>query len=213
MIDGLTRRCASQEGNALAVCCRLGMADDPRVQLLARSLVEWQWPDGGWNCDRDPSAHVSSFNETWLPLRGLAAYASGRRRPGLKDAIERAAEVFLARRLFKRVRDGRVMTPDFAALHYPHYWHYDVLAGLTAMVEAGMIRDPRCADALDLLEAKRLPDGGWPAEKRYYTVSRGAAMRSNADSVTWGGTGRSRMNEWVTVEALAVVKAAGRFRA
>ena len=27
---------------------------------------------------------------------------------------------------------------------------------------------PRCADALDLLESKRLPDGGWPAEARYY---------------------------------------------
>jgi hypothetical protein len=51
VIDGLVRRCASQEGNALAVCCRLGMAADPRVQLLARSLAEWQWPDGGWNCE------------------------------------------------------------------------------------------------------------------------------------------------------------------
>jgi hypothetical protein len=29
VIDGLTRRCASQEGNALAVACRLGMAGDP----------------------------------------------------------------------------------------------------------------------------------------------------------------------------------------
>ncbi|HEY3144293.1 MAG TPA: hypothetical protein VGJ86_24395, partial [Acidimicrobiales bacterium] len=50
-IDGLTRRCASQEGNALAVCCRLGLAADQQVELLARSLAEWQWPDGGWNCD------------------------------------------------------------------------------------------------------------------------------------------------------------------
>jgi hypothetical protein len=41
VIDGLTRRCGSQEGNALAVCCRLGLADDPRVQLLAESLVAW----------------------------------------------------------------------------------------------------------------------------------------------------------------------------
>jgi hypothetical protein len=41
VIDGLTRRCASQEGNALAVCCRLGLADDARVRLLAESLVEW----------------------------------------------------------------------------------------------------------------------------------------------------------------------------
>jgi len=205
------RRCASQQGNTLLALMRLGIADE-HADILAERLLHWQWPDGGWNCDRDPSAHVSSFNETWLPLRGLAAYARGRRRPGLKDAIERAAEVLLARRLFKRVRDGRVMTPDFVALHYPHYWHYDLLAGLTAMAETGKIRDPRCADALDLVEAKRLPDGGWPAEKRYYTVSRGATMRSNTDSVAWGGTGRSRMNEWVTVEALAVLRAAGRLR-
>ena len=47
VINGLTRRCASQEGNALAVACRLGMAGDPRAELLARSLVAWQWPDGG----------------------------------------------------------------------------------------------------------------------------------------------------------------------
>ncbi len=39
-IDGRWRCCASQEGNALAVCSRLGMTDDPRVQYLARSLVE-----------------------------------------------------------------------------------------------------------------------------------------------------------------------------
>jgi hypothetical protein len=34
-IDGLVRRCASQEGNALAACCRLGLAGDPRVGLHA----------------------------------------------------------------------------------------------------------------------------------------------------------------------------------
>ena len=48
-IKGRFRRHGSMEGNALAVCSRLGMADDPRVRLLAESLIEWQWPDGGWN--------------------------------------------------------------------------------------------------------------------------------------------------------------------
>ncbi len=212
IIRGRYRRCGSQQGNALRSVIALGIADEG-ADVLAERLLHWQWPDGGWNCDRNPSAHVSSFNETLLPLRGLAAYARARRRPALKKAIDRAAEVFLERKLFKRLRDGRVMTPDFIALHHPHYWHYDVLAGLTAMVETGKIRDPRCADALDLLESKRLADGGWPAERRYYTVSRVTAMRSNADSVGWGGTGRSRMNEWVTAEALTVLRAAGRLRA
>src|SRR3989442_14616583 len=36
-INGLYRRCASQEGNALAVCSRLDLAEDPRVVKLAES--------------------------------------------------------------------------------------------------------------------------------------------------------------------------------
>jgi hypothetical protein len=211
VMAGRHRRCASQQGSALRSVTILGIADD-RADVLAERLLHWQWPDGGWNCDRDPRAHTSSFHETWLPLRGLAAYAREHERPGLKKAVGRAAEVFLTRRLFKRRSDGRTMTPDFVALHYPHYWHYDALAGLTAMAEVGRIRDPRCTDALDLLEAKRLPDGGWPADKRYYAVNRANAMRSNADSVSWGGASRSRLNEWVTVEALTVLQAAGRLR-
>src|SRR5437660_1045242 len=73
-INGLYRRCASQEGNALAVCSRLGTAQDHRVRRLAESLVEWQWPDGGWNCDRREEAHHSSFNESLSTLWGLSEY-------------------------------------------------------------------------------------------------------------------------------------------
>jgi hypothetical protein len=38
---GLVRCHASQEGNALAVCSRLGLGRDPRAELLAESLVAW----------------------------------------------------------------------------------------------------------------------------------------------------------------------------
>jgi hypothetical protein len=211
IMNGRYRRCASQQGNALRSMVTLGIAND-RAEVLVERLLHWQWPDGGWNCDRDPDADTSSFHETWLAMRGLAAYGRAHKAPGVRAAVDRAAAVFLTRRLFKRRSDGRTMAPDFVALHHPHYWHYDVLGGLTAMAEIGKIRDRRCTDALDLLESKRLPDGGWPAEKRYYTVSHAAAMRSNADSVSWGGTSRSRSNEWITVEALAVLQAAGRLR-
>jgi hypothetical protein len=210
VMEGRYRRCASQQGNALRSVMVLGIADE-RTDALVERLLHWQWPDGGWNCDRKPSAHASSFHETWLPMLGLAAYARENKHRSAANAVERAAEVFLKRRLFTRISDGRVMQPDFVALHYPHYWHYDILAGLTAMAEIGKIRDPRCADALDLLEEKRLPNGGWAAERRYYKVSP-KAMASNADYVDWGGVSRSRMNEWVTVDALAALLAAGRLR-
>jgi len=73
------------------------------------------------------------------------------------------------------------------------------------------LRLPRRAES-DLLEERRLSDGGWPAEKRYYKPSP-KVMKANADYVDWDGTSRKRMNEWVTVDALAVLHAAGRMRA
>src|SRR5437867_2619389 len=211
LMRGRYRRCASQQGNAQYSVVTLGIADD-RAHSLAERLLHWQWPDGGWNCDRHPEADTSSFMETLLPMLGLGAYARRYRRPSAAKAARAAADVFLRRRLFKRVSDGRVIASDFVALHYPRYWHYDYLAGLIAIAKIGMIRDARCTEALDLLEEHRLPDGGWPAEKRYYKVSP-KAMVSNADYVDWGGTARRRMNEWVTVDALAVLRAAGRFPA
>lgn len=208
LVRGRYRRCASQQGNALHSITTLGIADE-RTDALVERLLHWQWPDGGWNCDRNPAADTSSFMETLLPMLGLAAHARERKDARAAGAVRKAAEVFLRRRLFKRVSDGRVIHADFVALHYPRYWHYDFLGGLKAIAEIGLIGDARCADALDLLERRRLPDGGWPAEKRYYAVSR-SAMKANADYVDWGGTSRTRMNEWVTVDALAVLRSAGR---
>jgi hypothetical protein len=206
VMRGRHRRCASQQGNALYSLTTLGIADE-RAASLAERLLHWQWPDGGWNCDRDPAADTSSFMETLLPMLGLAAHARTTKN-GASKAVQKASEVFLRRRLFKRVSDGKVIHKEFVALHYPLYWHYDFLHGLKAMVQIGRIRDQRCADALELLEKKRLPDGGWPAERRYYKVSP-RVMTVNSDYVDWGGTAAKRMNEWVTVDALAVLRAAG----
>ena len=87
-IDGLPRVHASQEGNALAVCSRLGMAGDPRVARLARDLVAWQWPDGGWNCDPKAGGRRSSFHESLIPAYGLHEYAVA---TGDEDARRRRA--------------------------------------------------------------------------------------------------------------------------
>lgn len=167
VINGRARRCASQQSNALYAALMLGFVDD-RVHRLADLLMRWQWPDGGWNCDRDPKAHVSSFHESIIPLRALSLYARTTDSRKAVGASKRAAELFLCRKLFKRRRDGKVMDLDFVLLHYPCYWHYDVLMGLKVMAEAGFIRDPRCKDALDWLESWQLPGGGWAAEDKYW---------------------------------------------
>ncbi len=123
-------------------------------------------------------------------------------------AAQRAAEIFLRRNMYKRERGGRVMEDSFVKLHYPPYWHYDFHFGLKVMAEAGLVKDERCGDALDLLESKRLPNGGFPAEARYYHTQK--HRRTGLSLVDWGGTSSSRMNEFVTVDALHVLKASGR---
>jgi hypothetical protein len=202
-LNGRVRRCASQEGNALFYLVKLGLADSRTDELAAR-LMKWQWPDGGWNCDKRPEAHSSSFMETLIPLRGLALYGRQTGNRGAHDSARRAAEVFLKRDLFRRSTDGHPISEDFIRLHYPCYWHYDVLFGLKVMAEAGYIGDRRCRDALTLLESKRLPDGGFPAEHKYYVVS--AKAKSSRSAVDWGGSGIKRMNEFVTVDAMYVLR-------
>lgn len=165
--ESTPRFCASQEGNAIWASIVLGL-DDERTAELARRLVHWQWPDGGWNCDPSPAAGRSSFQETAIPLRGLLTF--GHRygdRPAL-EAAARAAELLLTRRLLWRLRDGELIRPDWGGrvdrIHFPIQF-YDVLFSLQVMAEAGRIGDPRCADALRLLESKRLGDLGFPLEE------------------------------------------------
>ena len=204
---GRYRRCASQQGNALDFLEKLGIADD-RSDALAERLLHWQWADGGWNCDRNPGADTSSFWETRHAMLGLNAYARRTKKSEAREAAERAAEVFLSRELFLGRHSGRVMNREFVALHYPLYYHYDILGGLKAMAEVGRIGDPRCRKALDLLESKRLPEGGWAAEERLYRVA--STVGTRTDSVDWGGARKASLNEWVTADALYVLKAAGR---
>ena len=209
MINGRIRRCGSQEGYAVWSSLRLGLADNRTDELVSR-LLKWQWPDGGWNCDKHPEADSSSFMETLIPLRALALYAKVAGDAKARAAAEHAAEVFLTRQLFKRRSDGQVINHRFVLLHYPLYWHYDSLFGLKVMAEAGLLGDPRCKDALDLLESKRLPDGGFPAEETYARTNR--PQLSGYSPVSWGGTSKKTLNPFVTADALYVLRIAGRLR-
>jgi hypothetical protein len=205
-IDGRVRRCASQEGNALFYSLKLGLADE-RTEELASRLVAWQWPDGGWNCDKHPTASHSSYHESFIPLRALALHAQTTGNAQSGAAAARAAEIFLKRRLFRRLADGSVIHEDFLRLYYPGYWHYNVLAGLKVLAEAGFIHDERCREALAWLANKQLPEGGFPAEKKYYQVTdREVSGRS---LVNWGVTSKRQMNEFVTADALFVLRSAG----
>ncbi|AOT04472.1 hypothetical protein [Arthrobacter sp. U41] len=200
-IGGLTRRCASQEGNALYVCSRLGMAADPRVSQLARDLVRWQWPDGGWNCDVEASGRRSSFHETLPAAKGLHAYWMAGGDPAARAAAERAAELLLAHRLFKSSSTGRPIDPRWLKLRYPEFWHYGILPALLLLSRMGLTADPRAGEAAGLLRGKMLPDGRWPVEGAWWYPP---GAKSQSDVTDWGRTGP---NEFVTLSAVRILAA------
>ena len=195
-IDGRVRRCATQDGLGLAASIRIGVRD-PRLGTLAESLVDTQWPDGGWNCDVRPEAAHSSFNETWGPILGLAAH-------GAAEAVARAAEFLLRHRVVFSHRTDELAHPAFEKVRFPAYWHYDVLVGLRTLAASVGLDDPRTGDALDVLESKRLPDDAWRVEGKWW--KRPGSKGSNVEAVDWG----EAANELLTEQARGVLAAAGR---
>ena len=204
------RRCASQEGNALWATLRLGLEDE-RTTILVERLIGWQWPDGGWNCDRRRDARRSSFQETAIPLRALWLYGIEHDHAGARGAADRAAALLLERRLLWRRSDGVLIRPDWGGrtdlIHFPIQF-YDLLYALQVMAETGHLGDPRCADALAMLGAKRLPDGGFPREDR--TATKRSRVASRGTWADWGPAGARTSNPFVSAAALGVLRIAAR---
>jgi hypothetical protein len=118
------------------------------VKQLASDLVRWQWPDGGWNCDRHATGRRSSFHESLIPMHGLYEY-------GAHEAANRTAELLLEHRIFRRMDTGEPIHPSWTKPRHPPDWHYDILYALTVLTRMGLGGDPRAGDALDILRGRR----------------------------------------------------------
>lgn len=202
-VNGLYRRHASIEGNALAVCCRLGLAGDPRVRALAEAIVSWQWPDGGWNCTAKPTAHRSSFHESLATMWGLTEYAQVTGDEAADAAVGRTAELFLDHRVFRTLATGEPIKREFTELHYPPYWHYDVLQALLILGRAGRARDARTTDAVELIRGRQRADGGWRANRRWWKPP--GATTGTPEAIDWGPAA----DDMATLNALRALRAAG----
>lgn len=211
-VNGRPRIHASIPGNAIAVCSRLGMWMDKRVQHLVDVLLETQWPDGGWNCDQKPGASHSSFYESLATLFGLIEYSKATGNIDAAQAVERAAELFLEHQLFRSTSSGDVINQEWLKLHYPLYWHYDILQALVILSRAEKLSDPRTKEALDIIESKRDRHGLWRSQGYFWRPLASAGSTGGGDAprnevVDWGRRGP---NEMITLNALRVLRTSGR---
>ncbi|MHA2226271.1 MAG: hypothetical protein ACXAC8_13765 [Candidatus Hodarchaeales archaeon] len=207
-INGRKRFCASQEGNGLSSIISLGLADHvwEECSRLADRLISFQWEDGGWNCDVRPEAINSSYHESAIPLRALNVFERKINNSKARKASDQASELFLKRKFYKKMNTNKIINQKWTKLSYSSYWMYNFLFGLIVITECGKVKDPRCEEALQFLESKQLPEGGFPAEQRNFLRNK----KSRYSPVDWGEVNKRKMNEWVTIDALYVLKTANK---
>ncbi|GAA1741653.1 hypothetical protein [Luedemannella helvata] len=136
------------------------------VASVVARLLDEPLADGGWNCEAENGSMRSSFDTTINVLDGLLAYerATGGD-AAVREARRAGEEYLLERHLFRRASTGEIVKPEYLDAAFPYYWHYDVLRGLDYFRRAGASADPRLAEAVELLRAKRRADGTWPLDR------------------------------------------------
>jgi hypothetical protein len=178
-------------GNVVATGSYFGMDMTP---LVDRLLGE-QLPDGGWNCEVENGATVSSFGTTINVLEGLLEHE--RAIDGSAEvaaARRRGEEYMLERRLFRRKSTGEVINPSWFRFSFPTWYHYDVLRGLEYLRDGGVKPAERVAEAIAIVEGNRDPDGRWPLQN----VHKGDALFDMDD-------GQGQPSHWNTLRALRVL--------
>lgn len=156
--DGETEPCIN--GVALTIAAYFGEGGD----RIAETLVGSRLDDGGWNCWAEYGARVSSFHSTICAVEGLRAWMhAGGEDPRATEVVEAGEEYLLERGLYRRRTDGSTPDPRITMLSYPVRWYHDILRGLEHFRQQDR-RDPRLADAVELVRGKADGDGRWALE-------------------------------------------------
>lgn len=162
--------------------------------IVDRVLTE-QLADGGWNCEAENGSVRSSFDTTVNVLEGLLEFERATGGSAATRAARRDGENYLLERnLFRRRSTGEVVQPAYLAFAFPYYWHYDVLRALDYFRRAGAGPDPRMAEAVEVVRARRRPDGRWPLDH----VHPGRVHFDLEDGV-------GRPSRWNTLRAMRVL--------
>jgi len=145
--------------------------EDESLHLIRDCLLNQQLPDGGWNCRAPRGAQHSSFHTTILVLEGLReyqqAYPQKRETEKVQEAQARGREFLLVHRLFCSHRTGEVVNENMTRFSFPPRWHYDILRALEYFRDCGAEWDPRLAEAIDIVQARRKADGRWRLQNHH----------------------------------------------
>jgi hypothetical protein len=192
--DGEVEECIN--GRILADGAYFGVDVSPIAARLAGERLD----DGGWNCERASGSVRSSFATTINVLEGLLEYERATGGTAQTRQARRTGEEYLLKRaLFRRASTGEPADEEFLSFLHPNRWRYDVLRALDYFRDAATVTgaepDPRLAEAVAHVRAKRTPAGAWlldarPPGRVWFDVDDGVGKPSR----------------WVTLRAMRVLR-------
>ena len=180
-------------GNVVSTGSYFGVDMAPLVERLLNE----QLPDGGWNCEVENGATVSSFGTTINVVEGLLEHerAIGGSAE-VAEARHRGEEYMLERRLFRRKSTGEVINPKWLEFSFPTWYHYDVLRGLEYLRDAGVTPDGRVAEAIGVVQDNRDADGRWPLQDVHEGESHLAMEAGEGQPSRWNTLRSLRVLDW-----------------
>ena len=187
-------------GNTARFLTRFGYGGDSRVRKLFDHLVEDQKNDGGWHCHESSEGTL----DCWEALAAYGALPRQKWTRKIKNSVERGAEFYLEKELFK---EGKKYLPWFR-FHYPVHYYYDILVGLDVITSLGYAGDKRLSSALRILEQKRLKNGTWtldvihPDPKNYAWGKRNLRWKAKPFALEEP----RKQSKWITLTALKILK-------
>ena len=176
-------------GWALAVLCRTGFDDDPRIERGFRYLLANRQADGGWawrGVRTDSAARPSSHLVTGMALRAFAASATRR----TSREARRAAELLATRFLQPDRYPDRKAPAFWEQIGEPRFWT-DVLDALDGVTAVGLGKENsgvRTAEAY--VRGRQNADGLWypgaPAKPDAAVKGAGAgSLTKERDAARW----------------------------
>lgn len=136
------------------------------VSKNAEWFIEHQLEDGGWNCEWENGATISSVHSTLNSLIGLLDYeirVGGNER--IAAARKRGEEYLLQRKLMFKLSTGEQIAPWVTEFIAPARWRYSTLRALTYFMDArnfdGDAIDSRIEQAIESVRKRENENGRW----------------------------------------------------
>lgn len=184
-------------GGMILSICSHAKVKSKKMNEITDYIISHRQPDGGWNCSWIKGSKVSSVHTTLLVLeciRDLENNSYTYRLDELNNQKKTGQEFLLKRDLFKSLKTGEAIKPQFLLMPYPCRWKYDILRAMDYFQSVNAPYDKRMQDAIDIIKNKRRENDKWGINHRYGGQIYFDMEKAGQDS------------RWNTLRALRVLK-------